>query len=306
MIHRAIEIAKREGVLSLARKSWDFVKYRLNFKEKLHRLLLPYAIWKLKRAQFNSLEELVEFSFNWLFGIIRPMQIKEEILQLLKILAERRPKVILEIGTANGGTLFLFTRVASDDAIIVSVDLPEGKFGGGYPDWKVPLYKSFARKNQQVHLIRADSHDPETFEKVKRILNDRKVDFLFIDGDHTYEGVKKDFEMYSKLVAEREHNSFTRHGSSSVSSRMSGRKVLERDQAQIQNERDNFFEEPNLGRDWDNTCLVVFHDIVPGPEHNVGGVPKFWQETKRKYRCKEIVKDWNQGGYGLGILFRNY
>ena len=303
-MHKVVKIAKEEGPLILLRKSLKFMKYKLNLNENLHRLLLPYAIWKIKRVQFNSLEELVEFSFNWLLGIIRPMQIKEEILQLLRILAEKRPKVILEIGTANGGTLFLFTRVASDDAIIISIDLPGGKFGGGYPNWRVPLYKSFARKNQQIHLIRANSHDPETFEKVKRILNGRKVDFLFIDGDHTYEGVKKDFEMYSKLVAEREsNNSFTRHSPSSVSSRMSGREVLERDQAQIQNERDNFFEEPNLGRDWNNTHLVVFHDIVPGPEHNVGGVPKFWQEVKMKYRYVEIVKDWNQGGYGLGILF---
>lgn len=36
--------------------------------------------------------------------------------------------------------------------------------------------------------------------KVKSILNGENLDFIFIDGDHTYKGVKKDFEMYSKLV----------------------------------------------------------------------------------------------------------
>ena len=37
-------------------------------------------------------------------------------------------------------------------------------------------------------------------QKIKAILKDNKVDFIYIDGDHNYEGVKKDFEMYSPLV----------------------------------------------------------------------------------------------------------
>lgn len=107
---------------------------------------------------------------------------------------------MLEIGTANGGTLYLFTQMIDSNARIISLDLPNGKFGGGYEDSKVPFFTNFAQKNQRIFLVRADSHSPTSLSMVKSILKDRKLDFLFIDGDHIYEGAKMDFQMYSSLV----------------------------------------------------------------------------------------------------------
>jgi predicted O-methyltransferase YrrM len=127
-------------------------------------------------------------------------QVRSEILQLAKILQETPPKRSLEIGTNYGGTLFLLCSLSPPDAQIISVDLPSGRFGGGYPRRKALLFRRFVREDQELHLIRADSHSPETKERVKQILDGEQLDYIFIDADHTYGGVQRDFEMYSPLV----------------------------------------------------------------------------------------------------------
>jgi predicted O-methyltransferase YrrM len=132
--------------------------------------------------------------------VVTPVQVREEITTLLNTVLKFKPRTIIEIGTARGGTLVLFTRIASPDAVIVSVDLPSGQFGGGYPSWRERYYHSLATNHQKVVLFRRDSHDPATLRDVKASLGGRQVDFLFIDGDHTYEGVKSDFEAYKSLV----------------------------------------------------------------------------------------------------------
>lgn len=232
-------------------------------KDVLNRTLVIYT-FRRELSKMTTIEDYVTFAYTfhdkiivlpaemrWLFSIV-PSQVKEEITQLLKIIALLKPKTLMEIGTANGGTLFLFSRIAAPDALILSVDLPAGRFGGGYPVWRFPLYRSFATTDQRISLVRANSHDPKTLEMVKEILGGQKLDFLFIDGDHTYEGVKRDFEMYCSLIR--------------------------------------------------NGGIIAFHDIVPGPPENVGGVPQFWHEICGNYKYLEIVRDWNQGDCGIGVI----
>ncbi|MFW9821462.1 MAG: class I SAM-dependent methyltransferase [Candidatus Thorarchaeota archaeon] len=176
----------------------------------LMKLLVPIIIVKIRKGKFSkkvinqltNIKDAVDFafSFQYLAFTLRTAQIKYEINKLLETLQDLKPKIILEIGTAGGGTFFLFTRIAHPKATLISVDLPGGAFGGGYAKWKIPIYKSFAIGNQKIKLLRADSHNPKILEEVKNLINNKMVDFLFIDADHTYEGVKKDFMMYSSLV----------------------------------------------------------------------------------------------------------
>ncbi len=155
-----------------------------------------------RAAAAHDVDAVLQLAFDFqAFGIhVRPLQRRFELRALLEELARRAPRAVLEIGTANGGTLLAFTRLAAPDAHIISIDLPAGPFGGGYPRWKLPLYRSFAAPRQRLDLLRADSHRPETLAQVRSLLDERPLDFLFIDADHTCDGVREDYEAYGPLL----------------------------------------------------------------------------------------------------------
>jgi predicted O-methyltransferase YrrM len=148
------------------------------------------------------MEESLELAFGFSTGTvtIEPTQVRSEIEALLALLEADPPRNVLEIGTARGGTLFLLSRVARPDATLVSIDRPGGEFGGGYSRLWIPLLRVLPKKSQTLVLLRADSHQSRTHEETRRSLGGQPLDFLLIDGDHRFDGVRQDFLMYGPLV----------------------------------------------------------------------------------------------------------
>jgi predicted O-methyltransferase YrrM len=146
----------------------------------------------------NTPEDIMEFSYR--HYPISPRQVRSELLRFARLVCKWRPKIIVEIGTHAGGTFFVLSRCADSGATVVSIDLPGAPFSGGYPKFSRRVLPRMPLSTQKLQCLRANSHDGASVEWLKGVLLGRSVDVIFIDGDHTYEGVKQDFELYASFV----------------------------------------------------------------------------------------------------------
>ena len=63
-------------------------------------------------------------------------------------------------------------------------------------------FRQLARAGQEITCIWDDSHAERTAAQVGVALNGKLLDLLFLDGDHSLQGVTRDFDMYAPLVRE--------------------------------------------------------------------------------------------------------
>lgn len=98
----------------------------------------------------------------------------------------------VEIGCYAGGSACLMLQRPNTN--VISIDL-------GKPINPEVVQSNTSKMNihgNQYNYIQGNSQTTETLDKLKNFVS--SVDILFIDGDHRYDGVINDFNLYSDLV----------------------------------------------------------------------------------------------------------
>lgn len=123
------------------------------------------------------------------FGV-GPVQHAAEIGALLRLAQENGAGVVCEIGSRDGGTSVLFSRVLRPHTLIVMDLYVKNR-------WRL---RRAAPPGQAVRVIDGDSSHAVTVTRLRRRLRGRRLDLLLIDGDHGWSGVRQDFINYHEFV----------------------------------------------------------------------------------------------------------
>lgn len=173
--------------------------------------IYSHGIMQSSRLPGKDIFELID---NKTEAVLSNFQIQNgnvsyhELLIISSLIAFYRPKNLLEIGTFNGNTTLQMALNAPEDAIIHTLDLPPLEVATKEPvltsDLPFILEKD---KRQRKYLnsrasfkIRQYLGDSTSYD-FKLFAQNRLLDFVFIDGGHSYECVKSDTQKTLQLLA---------------------------------------------------------------------------------------------------------
>ena len=106
---------------------------------------------------------------------------------------------VVEIGVQTGGSADVWLKFVPADGMYVGIDINLHDPKQGLYAQMDEVKKRFA-PDKRVNFLIADSTKQTTLKSAVGILNQRPVDFLFIDGYHSTEAALSDYRMYAPLV----------------------------------------------------------------------------------------------------------
>lgn len=132
------------------------------------------------------------------FSGLKASQNEHELRQFIEFLQSKNVTSYLEIGSRHGDAFHEVVRHLPEGSRAVAVDLPGGVWGRRE---SLPVLKfaanSLRGKGYEITLIIGNSQSRKTVEQVRAL---GPFDAVFIDGDHTIQGVKADFMNYRDMA----------------------------------------------------------------------------------------------------------
>lgn len=182
----ATRVLRRIGRVDGLQRSADIAEDRLEH----------FAFWAdlpARRAALAELRGLRTVSEHFAFSsrFFGAHQIESEIVSLLEWAARAEPRTVCEIGTAMGGTTFLLGQALPTVKHLIGLDL--------FVRRRQRL-QYFSHPGRELAFFEGSSFAPATVNAVMTHLGGRKLDILFIDGDHNFTGVASDFARYRHAV----------------------------------------------------------------------------------------------------------
>lgn len=169
----------------------EFEQLRLKSAEEMA------ADSRLRRDALDVLERADQYGWihqtNW-FG--EPvLQLPQDLFALQEIIFRTRPRFIVEVGVAWGGSLLFYSTLmealGGDRVIGVDIYVPD--------DLKRRI-GSFGRLSERIDWIVGSSVDRSTIDQVKAIVGEAREVMVVLDSNHTHDHVLKELRIYSPLV----------------------------------------------------------------------------------------------------------
>lgn len=147
--------------------------------------------WKFYNPKFEFTKKLPIYSSAWSGHIFFAYDLVSNI----------KPKLIVELGTHKGNSLFSFAQAIKDNKLktkLYGIDTWEGdKQAGYYGDC---VYQEFIDIKNKYYKDVDIVPMRMLFDDALPLFKDNSIDILHIDGLHTYEAVKHDFDNWLPKV----------------------------------------------------------------------------------------------------------
>lgn len=136
----------------------------------------------------KKLKNIIDKSFDE-YGA---KQNRSEIRTVAHSLSDIEPQTVVEIGTAEGGSLFVWSQYLKSVDYIVSIDKDHTKES-------MDKCGSMAA-DTEIRCIDSISQDPDAVNNTHKFIQPNGIDFLFIDGGSLKHEVRADYENFSDMV----------------------------------------------------------------------------------------------------------